>query len=227
MLQRTLPAGFIAPCLPVPPISFVPAWPWSSLQPENGGAVGGRRRAADCYALGRLVQPDCCYGRSPLTRILGLAPMTNCAALPAAARFREAQTKRKVQNGRPVPWTPPFLGAILFNCRRPLTYSPVCRPLISHVSMRIPAAGFIPPCLPTKADTLPSGGLWVHEIKHDGFRIIARKDGAPVRLYSRPGNDFTRRFPLIVDAMARLRPRSCIIDGEAVACDDNIYPSFT
>src|SRR5262249_12165639 len=131
MLQRTLPAGFIAPCLPVPPISFVPAWPWSSLQPENGGAVGGRRRAADCYALGRLVQPDCCYGRSPLTRILGLAPMTNCAALPAAARFREAQTKRKVQNGRPVPWPPPFLGAILFNCRRPLTYSPVCRPLIS------------------------------------------------------------------------------------------------
>jgi ATP-dependent DNA ligase len=42
-----------------------------------------------------------------------------------------------------------------------------------------------------------------------------------VRLYSRPGNDFTRRFPLIVDAIARLRSRSCIIDGEAVACDDN------
>jgi ATP-dependent DNA ligase len=38
-------------------------------------------------------------------------------------------------------------------------------------------AGFIAPCLPTKADTLPSGGLWIHEIKHDGFRIIARKDG--------------------------------------------------
>jgi ATP-dependent DNA ligase len=50
-------------------------------------------------------------------------------------------------------------------------------------------AGFIEPCLPTKADTLPSGGLWVHEIKHDGFRIIARKNGAQVRLYSRPGND--------------------------------------
>jgi len=40
--------------------------------------------------------------------------------------------------------------------------------------------------------------LWLHEIKHDGFRIIARKTGAQVRLYSRPGNDFTRRFPLIV-----------------------------
>ena len=40
-----------------------------------------------------------------------------------------------------------------------------------------------------------------------------------MRLYSRPGNDLTRRFPLIVDALSRLRSRSCIIDGEAVACD--------
>ena len=65
--------------------------------------------------------------------------------------------------------------------------------------------GFIAPCLPTKAHTLPSGSDWLHEIKHDGFRIIARKNGAQVRLYSRPGNDFTRRFPLIVETLARLR----------------------
>jgi hypothetical protein len=47
-----------------------------------------------------------------------------------------------------------------------------------------------------------------------------------VRLYSRPGNDLTHRFPLIVEALARLRSRSCIIDGEAVACDDNGVASF-
>jgi ATP-dependent DNA ligase len=58
--------------------------------------------------------------------------------------------------------------------------------------------------------------MWLHEIKHDGFRVIARKDGKRVRLYSRPGNDLTHRFPLIVDALSRLRSRSCIIDGEAV-----------
>jgi bifunctional non-homologous end joining protein LigD len=87
-------------------------------------------------------------------------------------------------------------------------------------------AGFIAPCLPTKTDKLPSGSRWLHEIKHDGFRIIARKDGPRVRLYSRPGNDFTRRFPLIVETLARLRSRSCIIDGEAVACDDNGVGSF-
>jgi ATP-dependent DNA ligase len=79
--------------------------------------------------------------------------------------------------------------------------------------------GFFAPCLPTKAHTLPSGGLWLHEIKHDGFRIIARKTGAQVRLYSRPGNDLTR-------TLARLRSRSCIIDGEVVACDDNGVASF-
>jgi bifunctional non-homologous end joining protein LigD len=47
-----------------------------------------------------------------------------------------------------------------------------------------------------------------------------------VRLYSRPGNDLTHRFPLIVETLARLRSRSCIIDGEAVACDDNGVASF-
>jgi bifunctional non-homologous end joining protein LigD len=80
--------------------------------------------------------------------------------------------------------------------------------------MRTLPAGFIEPCLPTKTNTLPSGGLWVHEIKHDGFRVIARKDGARVRLYSRPGNELTDRFALIVETLANLRIRSCIIDGE-------------
>src|SRR6266487_5834113 len=87
--------------------------------------------------------------------------------------------------------------------------------------MRVLPAGFVPPCLPTKAQEPPSGPMWLHEIKHDGFRVIARKDDKRVRLYSRPGNDMTRRFPLIAEALTGLRSRSCIIDGEAVACDDN------
>jgi len=87
-------------------------------------------------------------------------------------------------------------------------------------------AGFIAPCLPTKTEKLPSGGEWLHEIKHDGFRVIARKKGAQVRLYSRPGNDLTYRLPRIVETLARLRSRSCIVDGEAVACDDNGVTSF-
>jgi bifunctional non-homologous end joining protein LigD len=57
----------------------------------------------------------------------------------------------------------------------------------------------------------PSGALWLHEVKHDGFRVIARKIGKRVRVYSRPGNDLTWSFP---------RLQSCIIDGEAVARTD-------
>ena len=89
-----------------------------------------------------------------------------------------------------------------------------------------PSGRVISPCLPTKTEQLPSGSEWLHEIKHDGFRVIARKKGAQVRLYSRPGNDLTYRFPLIVETLARLRSRSCIIDGEAVACDHNGVTSF-
>jgi hypothetical protein len=86
-------------------------------------------------------------------------------------------------------------------------------------------SGFIAPCLPTNAPT-PVGHEWVHEIKFDGFRVIGRKEDNRVKLYSRPGNDLTDRFPLIVEALAKLRSRSCIIDGEAVACGDDGIPSF-
>ena len=47
-----------------------------------------------------------------------------------------------------------------------------------------------------------------------------------MRLYSHPGNDLTYRFSLIVEALTRLRSRSCIIDGEAVCCDDSAMPSI-
>jgi bifunctional non-homologous end joining protein LigD len=86
--------------------------------------------------------------------------------------------------------------------------------------------GFIVPCLPTKAPQPPTGEAWLHEIKHDGFRVVARKDGDRVRLYSRPGNDLTYRFTLIVEALTRLRSPSCIIDGEAVCCGDDGVPGF-
>jgi bifunctional non-homologous end joining protein LigD len=85
-------------------------------------------------------------------------------------------------------------------------------------------AGFIAPCLPMMAPRPPSESFWLHEIKYDGVRIIARKDSRRVRLYDRMGEDLTQRFPLIADAMARLP--SCTIDGEAVICSDSGIPSL-
>ena len=57
-----------------------------------------------------------------------------------------------------------------------------------------PGSGIIEPCLPSPAKAPPSGAGWLHEIKHDGFRILARKDGAGVRLITRAGNDFSSRL---------------------------------
>ena len=67
----------------------------------------------------------------------------------------------------------------------------------------------------------PSGPGWLHEIKHDGFRILARRDPAGVRLITRNGNDFSDRFPFIATAVGKLPVRSCLIDGEAIVCDEN------
>jgi bifunctional non-homologous end joining protein LigD len=92
---------------------------------------------------------------------------------------------------------------------------PLSRPRIR------PFSGRIEPCLPRLAKEPPAGPDWIHEIKHDGFRITARRDGSRVRLISRNGHDLTYRFPLVAAAMAQLPVNSCLIDGEAIVCDDN------
>src|SRR5215467_1224231 len=79
-----------------------------------------------------------------------------------------------------------------------------------------PGLGIIESCLPSPAKAPPSGPGWLHEIKHDGIRIFARRDRAGVRLIIRHGNDFTSRLPLAVAAVAALPGRSFLIDGEAI-----------
>jgi hypothetical protein len=72
-------------------------------------------------------------------------------------------------------------------------------PAMSLRSRALPV-GFIAPCLHTTAPHPPSGEPWLHEIKHDGFRVIARKDDERVKLYSRPGikPETDQRLPLCV-----------------------------
>jgi bifunctional non-homologous end joining protein LigD len=88
------------------------------------------------------------------------------------------------------------------------------------VSVPAPGLGIIEPCLPSPAKAPPAGPGWIYEIKHDGFRIMARRDGAGVRLFTRNGHDFTTRFPLAGAAIAELPGRSFLIDGEAIATND-------
>jgi ATP-dependent DNA ligase len=75
------------------------------------------------------------------------------------------------------------------------------------------------PAVPSQSPP-PTGPDWLHEIKHDGFRILARRDTTGVRLYTRNGHDFGKRFPLILAAVAALPVRSCLIDGEAIVSDE-------
>ncbi|MGC2075088.1 MAG: hypothetical protein WA728_03450 [Xanthobacteraceae bacterium] len=86
--------------------------------------------------------------------------------------------------------------------------------------MSLRVSRFIEPCLPSPAKAPPSGPGWLHEIKHDGFRILARRDGAGVRLISRNGHDFTTRFPLAVEAVSALSARSFLLDSEAIVTNE-------
>src|SRR5829696_7452314 len=85
-------------------------------------------------------------------------------------------------------------------------------------------AGLIKPCHPTLSEKAPSGPQWIHEIKHDGYRILAVKRGDKVRLWSRNGRDWSGEFTAITDAL-RTMP-DCTIDGEACAHHTDGLPDF-
>src|SRR5207248_1520676 len=89
--------------------------------------------------------------------------------------------------------------------------------MLRRVADRRPS-GFVEPCRPSKASAPPSGPEWVHEIKHDGFRLLVRRDGPRVRCFTRGGYDWADRFPAIVQAASRLRAQSFLIDGEVIVC---------
>jgi hypothetical protein len=60
---------------------------------------------------------------------------------------------------------------------------------------RKPLLGFIEPCLPTAGNKPRTGPEWVHEIKHDGYRLLVRREGDRVRLFTRRGSDWSKRYP--------------------------------
>jgi bifunctional non-homologous end joining protein LigD len=89
-----------------------------------------------------------------------------------------------------------------------------------------PAPGYIPPCLPTIAKQPPTGPDWVYELKHDGYRLLVRRQDTDVRVYSRNGANFTERFPRIVEAVRKLRVKSVLLDGEGIVYNGKGMPDF-
>lgn len=92
--------------------------------------------------------------------------------------------------------------------------------------MRPLPVGFISPCLPSPSRRPPKGPEWVHEIKHDGYRMMARRNGEKVWLFTRRGSNWTGRYPRIMAAMEQIKATSALIDGEAVWCDKDGIASF-
>jgi bifunctional non-homologous end joining protein LigD len=84
-----------------------------------------------------------------------------------------------------------------------------------------PFANLIDPSHPTLVGKPPTGPGWLHEVKHDGYRMFARRDNGRVHLITRNGFDWSARYPLVVKAVAALKFGSCPIDGEIAVCDGN------
>jgi bifunctional non-homologous end joining protein LigD len=80
--------------------------------------------------------------------------------------------------------------------------------------------------LPTKANKVPIGPDWLHEIKYDGYRMMVIREQNRVRLISRGGHDWAKRFPLAVEAALKLRPKQFVIDGEVVVLDKDGISDF-
>ena len=91
---------------------------------------------------------------------------------------------------------------------------------------RSPPKGFVIPCQPTLVAHPPTGADWLHEVKHDGFGILARKQGERVKIWSRRGADFTDRFSRIAESVRGLPADEALIDGEAVVFQDDGRSDF-
>jgi bifunctional non-homologous end joining protein LigD len=99
------------------------------------------------------------------------------------------------------------------------------KPASARKTSLVPPA-FRPVQLATLVDAVPTGDRWIHETKHDGYRILVAVGGGEARAYTRSGLDWSDRFPSILFEASKLKVRSALIDGEAVVLDAEGRSSF-
>src|SRR3954468_891101 len=88
-------------------------------------------------------------------------------------------------------------------------------------------SAFIEPALATSIEKVPSGARWVHEIKFDGYRVQVHLKDAAIKVFTRRGNDWTKRFRKIADDTWHISAGSAIIDGEVVVPDASGTTDFS
>lgn len=89
-----------------------------------------------------------------------------------------------------------------------------------------PFPHFIPPQLATLVDSPPAGDQWLHEVKFDGYRILAFKQGNDVQLLSRNNKNWTHQFTNIVDEINKIKIKNIVFDGEIVLLDKDGRSNF-
>ena len=100
------------------------------------------------------------------------------------------------------------------------------RPKRGRSAQTLPMPRFRPPQLAVLSTTPPSGPDWLHEIKFDGYRVLAAMAGGSAKLHTRSGLDWTGKFRGVAEAVAQLPARGALIDGEVVALDENGRTDF-
>ena len=86
----------------------------------------------------------------------------------------------------------------------------------AKIGVKAPFPGFVEPALATSVDKVPNGTRWIHEIKFDGYRVQVHLRDATVKVFTRRGNDWTKRFRKIAHDAWHVGAGSAIIDGEIV-----------
>src|SRR3982074_2962217 len=95
------------------------------------------------------------------------------------------------------------------------------------IGVKAPYPGFVGPALASPIDKVPSGERWIHEIKFDGYRVQVHLVNEAVKVYTRRGNDWTKRFKKVADDAWHVSAGSAIIDGEVVVPAANGTTDFS
>jgi bifunctional non-homologous end joining protein LigD len=95
------------------------------------------------------------------------------------------------------------------------------------IGVKAPYPGFIEPALATSIDKVPKGERWIHEIKFDGYRVQLHLANETVRVFTRRGNDWTKRFKKVADEPWHISAGSAILDGEIVVPAGNGATDFS
>lgn len=85
------------------------------------------------------------------------------------------------------------------------------------LGVKTPFPGFVAPALATAVERVPSGDRWIHEIKFEGYRVQVHLANEAVKVFTRRGHDWTRRFKKVADDAWHIKASSAVIDGEVVA----------